>query len=514
MNCTKAYLSGLLNTPEFDPAFQDCEKDYQLVKYMSMYYGSNESTGLTIVIAIILIIIGFMLVMIVADKYLAATVGSITQQLRISPSIAAITFLALANGAPDIINSITSGKTSSGIDIAIASLFGSFMFNSTLVVANVIHNTPAKRLRIPIATFLKEISSYAVVTMILVLWGLIGIIDLFWAIGLICVYLLYLISSIYIKHRYRYQEVMKDIEEDLDEQGDEHRHDDFEKYLPEMWRAEMRQVETLVYLKRHFWNRQEHIAKRIIYFPFRVILFVTVPNECYNSHTKNSRTMQIFMLCYVIVSNFATAIGLFAIVFKVPFWISAIIAAGIVGISLLIRYVKKFSKIERYYVQLMCLLGSIVWVQVCIYIIVDTILIFSFLGEVKRVYFSALLISGGLCISDFFSNGALSRVGQDVMGLLACFSGQCFNLMVGLFFNIVVNNNYSFDIFGFKSEHTTSDQIFLRVVCIFAIGSTVLHALMIGIWNFHYEKWHKWILVAYFLGYLLAVILFIALGKD
>lgn len=52
-----------------------------------------------------------------------------------------MTLIAFSNGAPDILNSILLGGDDEGIEMALGSLLGAFIFTSTLVVSNVIFNT-------------------------------------------------------------------------------------------------------------------------------------------------------------------------------------------------------------------------------------------------------------------------------------------------------------------------------------------------------------------------------------
>lgn len=50
-----------------------------------------------------------------------------------------MTLIAFANGSPDVINAIISADYHEGSDIAIGSLLGSFIFTTTIVIANVIY---------------------------------------------------------------------------------------------------------------------------------------------------------------------------------------------------------------------------------------------------------------------------------------------------------------------------------------------------------------------------------------
>lgn len=59
-----------------------------------------------------------------------------------------------------------------------------------------------------------------------------------------------------------------------------------------------------------------------------------------------------------------------------------------------------------------------------------------------------IIISSGNSIGDFFGNGALSKLGFEKMALIGCFSGQLFNLLIGMTFNLFLSKTNKFDIFG------------------------------------------------------------------
>ena len=69
-------------------------------------------------------------------------ISSISKKLKFPPSIAALTLIAFSNGAPDIFNSILVNNEDESSAMAVGSLLGAFLFTSTLVVSNVLANSP------------------------------------------------------------------------------------------------------------------------------------------------------------------------------------------------------------------------------------------------------------------------------------------------------------------------------------------------------------------------------------
>lgn len=65
-------------------------------------------------IAILLLFIAFYTLGTTADGYLAPSLESMAQKLGLSEQLAGVTFLALANGAPDVIGAINAAKSDAG----------------------------------------------------------------------------------------------------------------------------------------------------------------------------------------------------------------------------------------------------------------------------------------------------------------------------------------------------------------------------------------------------------------
>jgi sodium/potassium/calcium exchanger 6 len=62
----------------------------------------------------------------------------------ISPTLAGITFLAFANGAPDVLTAIVAGSSSSQSTalIPFGSIFGGLLFSAAFILSSVIFQSP------------------------------------------------------------------------------------------------------------------------------------------------------------------------------------------------------------------------------------------------------------------------------------------------------------------------------------------------------------------------------------
>lgn len=118
---------------------QYCGDNFSYFNLVDFYYRKTEQNAIAM-FAMILIIypILFLLVATVADKYLASGMQDLSQRFNLSPTLSAVTLIAIANGAPDILSSMGSSGKEGGSLIALGSLFGGFIFSACLVVSNVI----------------------------------------------------------------------------------------------------------------------------------------------------------------------------------------------------------------------------------------------------------------------------------------------------------------------------------------------------------------------------------------
>lgn len=109
-----------------------------VIKYCYM-----ENSILFATFLIFIIIVSFYLLGNIADTYLTPVLTKISETLNLSETIAGVTLLAFANGAPDIIASITAAGAGSdsgeeadptGMYIGAGALFGAFTFGGTVVL--------------------------------------------------------------------------------------------------------------------------------------------------------------------------------------------------------------------------------------------------------------------------------------------------------------------------------------------------------------------------------------------
>ncbi|ULT88486.1 hypothetical protein L3Y34_007589 [Caenorhabditis briggsae] len=130
----------------------------------SMYVKCQYNIGvrvILIILGIIYLIILFVIMSSIADDFFCPAISGIVSHLRMSESIAGVTFLAFGNGAPDVFSSISSVLTTPKpkADLALGDLFGTSIFVTTVVLAIIIFT---KSFRVAIIPTLRDLIFYMI----------------------------------------------------------------------------------------------------------------------------------------------------------------------------------------------------------------------------------------------------------------------------------------------------------------------------------------------------------------
>ena len=149
-----------------------CSDNFSFINLVDMYYRSMDENAILIFLFICGVFpILFMCIAAVADKYLAAGMTDLAQRFKLSPAVAAMTLIAFANGAPDILASLGAAGKAGGSFIAVGSLFGAFVFSCSLVVSNVVWNSPDQTVVLPKLVILKELGGYLASVFCVIIFG-------------------------------------------------------------------------------------------------------------------------------------------------------------------------------------------------------------------------------------------------------------------------------------------------------------------------------------------------------
>lgn len=138
-----------------------CTDNESNFNFYALYYCAfSGEIGIMLPVGILLIVLSFYLLGSTADGYLSPALETIAVKLKISESVAGVTFLAFGNGAPDVISALSaSGGSDEGIYLAIGALLGAGLFVSGIVASVVILSAP-KPIDVLPKVFLRDVLFY------------------------------------------------------------------------------------------------------------------------------------------------------------------------------------------------------------------------------------------------------------------------------------------------------------------------------------------------------------------
>lgn len=120
----------------------------------------------------------FLQISVTADKYLALAMTTLSHRFKLSPSVAAVTIISFAYGAPEIITSFFNSKNLNGSLISVGTLLGAFAFSTSLVLSNVRLNSETD-VHFQKKHILKKLLVYFMAIAIIVIFGIFGEISYF-----------------------------------------------------------------------------------------------------------------------------------------------------------------------------------------------------------------------------------------------------------------------------------------------------------------------------------------------
>ncbi len=112
-----------------------CDEQQPLINFVSLFFCEFEGDYLTFVpFVLLMLFVVFKYISITVEEYIAEGIAYLAEVWELSDSTAAVTLLAFANGAADMITVLVSSETEGGISYNIGALYGAGLFISSAVI--------------------------------------------------------------------------------------------------------------------------------------------------------------------------------------------------------------------------------------------------------------------------------------------------------------------------------------------------------------------------------------------
>lgn len=369
----------------------------------------------------------------IADKYLACGMQDLSERFNLSPTLAAITLIAFANGAPDILSSSSAATKPDGALISVGALFGSFIFAGTLVVANVVLNSK-EAIVFPKLAITKELFFYGVSVIAVSIFGLIGTSGYAFVGTYMGIYVTYLITSIFIEKIEQKDKVEGDDELDQDMENPTDHSDvltvnesrAFEAVIPieESDPNLAKKKDTFVNkIMEELKDPESSSLENMILAPLMACGLLTI---CYLDNPLMKTILKYLLIASSVMFTIYTLELL-----EVDFLVLLLIGLGFGLVSLIAEMLKVPSSVTEVVYELISVFSAIGYISIFSGLIIDFISFLAFYFSIDEVILNSILLSAGNTIGDFFGNAALAKAGEGVMGAFATYSGQIFNNFIG-----------------------------------------------------------------------------------
>uniref|UniRef100_A0A7S3NTN7 Sodium/calcium exchanger membrane region domain-containing protein n=1 Tax=Euplotes crassus TaxID=5936 RepID=A0A7S3NTN7_EUPCR len=125
-----------------------------------------------------------------------------------SESLAGVTLLAMGNGAPDVLTSVSAaGSEHTGMFFSVGSLSGSGLFVTGVVTAMCIIFSP-EVIKVPGSSILRDVCFYMLALITVLIGSIVGELNLYFAVAFFCIYLSYVVVVIIMdKHERKHQDL-------------------------------------------------------------------------------------------------------------------------------------------------------------------------------------------------------------------------------------------------------------------------------------------------------------------
>lgn len=414
-----------------------CADNFGYFNLVDTYYRSYAENAILMFLVILTIYpLLFMCIALIADKYLSEGMRDLAKRLALSPTLAAVTLIAFANGAPDVLASLSSSGKDNGAYISLGALFGAFIFSTTLVISNVVHNAKDS-IQLPSLAVKKELGFYLISVVVVCIFGLFKKSGWPFVAVYLILYVTYIVVTLLLERLNKPVEGEKKDEEVGGDQGKG------PEKLPEEGDGQEKPKTLLKKMMDDVIDEEGSFTQNLVGVPLKILGMITV------SYLENPLVETPLKYLIIAISTYFT---ITILELSSAAWYIIAIIGGFVGLIVLaIDLLKLSENASQIITEMISVFAAIGWIKIFSTIVIDFISFLAFYFNINEVILSSILLSAGNTVGDFFGNGALSANGEEVMGAMASYSGQIFNNFVGFSANMMTgaaNGRNSFDIFA------------------------------------------------------------------
>ncbi|GFP80652.1 cation/calcium exchanger 5 [Phtheirospermum japonicum] len=395
-----------------------------LLNYYSLHlclFQSNTSLSVPF-LALILLLQFYVLVKTAQDRF-SVVVTKLSTHLKLSPSMGAVTLLALGNGAPDVFASVAAvrgGQPRTG--------FGAILSAGTFVSAFVVGFVAiyAAPFAVEPAPFVRDVLFYLTAAMFLFYVYLSAEIYLWQAVGFVGFYVFFVGIVFWMDLR-------------LGGGGERSKRSggDVELGLVDCENGEfMERLEVKRRPSFGFWKILKKISQTWE-FPVSILLKLTIPETSPSEWSRFYQSANIALCPLALLYSCRSFMPLdHSIIFLVsnthlPLWL--VVLCGSCSLASLHYIVEKESpKTEQILVVVIAFVMSVFWISTVAGELLNCLAALGLLLHLPPALLGLTVLAWGNSVGDLVADVAVAKAGQPAMAMAGCFAGPMFNMLFGL----------------------------------------------------------------------------------
>ncbi|XP_066360368.1 cation/calcium exchanger 5 [Miscanthus floridulus] len=380
----------------------------------------------------LLLLLHFRLLAAAASARFTPAVSRLAARLRLSPSMAAVTLLALGNGAPDAFASAAALGGPRGMPRAgLAAILSAGAFVSAFVVGAVA--LIAAPFAVPPASFARDVFFYLVAASGLFYVYLSAEIFLWQAVGLVLFYAFFVGLVFYMDLGSAEGKAVSAAAAELEMvSGSGRVAVDLPITVEDHRRQQQPALCALLSKVTEVWE-----------WPIAFVLKLTIPSTLPSEWSKLYISANICLCPLLVLYSFSSFIPLdIRIVFllpqiRFPLWSVVLFASLCLALS---RYLfeKEAPETENIASTLISFIMSVFWISTMAGELLNCLAAIGVIMDFPPAILGMTVLAWGNSVGDLVADVALAKAGQPTFAIAGCFAGPMFNMLVGLGTALVV----------------------------------------------------------------------------
>ena len=503
---------------------QYCSSNFISYNMVELYYSKlNQNAFFMSLLIGLAFPVLFLCISHVASKFLAVGMKDLSSRLRLSPSIAAISLISFANGAPDLISAMIGQQSSEKLITGLGMFYGGFVFGVCAVMGRVI--TAAKRpIMLPKLQIFKESIFFLLGLGVVAGFAYRGKAGVSFLVSYFLLYLLYVLATIVLDRRSGAGELELGLEgREFEEKSTSAESIELPQVAEEgltISAKESLREDNLVTsiglgtVLRRCVEEEAGWLENLVLVPMNFAVMFSVPYQTNPMMRGKLRPLVLGLTSLTLMLSFEL----------LPLGLETIAMGSIFFVCLhtLIEILLRRSPETRELVhEALAIFGAVAWIKILASFIVDFIAFLAFYFDFNEVILASILLSAGNGAADFFGNGALAQRGEEVMAAMASYSGQVFNSFIGFGFLVLrlhLQGSDDFDLFNLNECHldalfnnweTCIGGIFVAFTMFFIVAFVLANLLYLSRKNYTMDLQFAFFLYATYVSFLLLSTLFV-----